>query len=212
MANSMSSSWPASARFSSPGEVVVDPCFYCVFVKARLLHGERTQPLVVPAQGHRRHSPFVFAKGTRQQPNGEPVMAVGEDMGLNVDTIAGDTLDGGRAPLNGGKDPVDDDPSPAITGLVHEQSPGFRCLRHMIHPVQSQCPCRIAAREELDTGKGLLMRQRRSRVLTAWAAKVLPGRLRRACWRGAWPIRSRPRAGSRLPRREPALRYCPRGP
>ncbi len=131
------------SQIASPRPEGVDPCLNRVFVLANPLNAEGREPLIIPAQHHRRHGPVVLAHRPGEKANREFVMAVGENMGFDIDAVSGNALDGHAAVFDSRHDAIDD--NAPVTRL---RVPGVFARRvafgHTFHRANSGPPCRPA--------------------------------------------------------------------
>jgi hypothetical protein len=99
----------------APGEERVHPGPDGEPVPSHLLDPERSPPTIVPDGGHRGFVPLFAPDRSPAQDRDDRGGAVGEDVGLHVDSIADHPLGGERSSIDLGRDVLDRDPLRALT-------------------------------------------------------------------------------------------------
>ena len=106
----------AALEMVSPGQERVDPRRDRVPVTADRVDDERAAPAIVPERGHRRLMPFGLVLAAIAERTRDEVVAVGIAVGLDLDPIADDALDGEAPRVDRRSDILDDGADPAIAG------------------------------------------------------------------------------------------------
>lgn len=81
------------AQFVAEAGEVIDPGLDAVLVRALLGHTERALPGIVALVAHGHAVPMVFAQAPPTDQDGQLVMAIGEHVACNLDTLALHGLD-----------------------------------------------------------------------------------------------------------------------
>src|SRR6185369_10092605 len=94
---------PPRRELRSPGLDHVD-------VEPRPRQGERRSPAIITVMPHRHALPSAGALGTPAQRRGRDLMTVAENVGPDLDRLAGNALDGKAPAIDGRINILDDEP------------------------------------------------------------------------------------------------------